>query len=230
MFIELFAGTLTRYYSEQWQNARTRAGGEGPFYSATSNNVVTDPVELQGEINKWREDCSTKLKEHLPEPLTWQEGMSPPYEVGELSFEGYGGAILLSAYVTSGYLPRPTTFQKTWNKDVAIESLANEAKGNTLWEIMNCSLWLPNAFQFGIGLKDPSGQSMRAGSIEVLWTALQHLNETNWKASPERIHEWRKIQLNESISFDAQSQFGFSVFYEMCKFAREKRLPMKLHY
>ncbi len=230
MFVELFVGTLTRYYSEQWQNARTRGGSPSPFSSPTQQNSVSDPVELQGIIGKWREESSEKLKEHISEPFTWAEGMIPPWKVDELGFEGYGGAVLLSAYSATGYLPRPTTFQKTWSADPAFEAVIKQAKNNVLWEIMNCGLWLPTSFQFGIGMKDPSGQPIRAGSIDLLWSALQQMNEANWNADPETISQWRKVGLDDSVTFDTQTRFGFSAFYDMCKLARETRLPLKLHY
>lgn len=230
MLIELYVGTLTRYYSEQWENARTRERGGSPFTGPSNPVSVTDPVELQGVIAEWREKATEKLKEHLPDPLAWQEGMLPPYEVADITFQGYGGAIMLAAYTVTGHLPRPTTYQKSWDKDPAIEQLMKESKNNAVWEIMNCSLWLPCAFQFGIGMKDPSGQPIRCGSVDMLWNALQQVNEANWNASPERIAEWRRIELEESMTFDRQAQFGFSVFFGMCQLAREKRLPIKLHY
>jgi hypothetical protein len=64
----------------------------------------------------------------------------------------------------------------------------------------------------------------------MLWTALQQLNEANWKASPEEIFSWQKYELNEDVSFDTQAKFGFAMFHEACRMALEKRLPMKLHY
>jgi hypothetical protein len=230
MLIELYVGTLTRYYSEQWQNANTRAGKLSPFTGPRGANSVSDPVELQGIVAEWLETASTKLKEHLTEPLNWREGMSPDYKVGEIGFQGYGGAILLSAYTVTGHLPRPTSYLASWNKDPAIEILSREPGNNAIWEIMNCSLWMPCSFQFGIGMKDPSGQPIRAGSVEVLWSALQQLNEANWKASPEEIFGWLKYELNEDVSFDTQAKFGFAMFHEACRMAREKQLPIKLHY
>ncbi len=230
MLIELYVGTLTRYYSEQWQNGNTRAGKLTPFTGDRSSHSVSDPVELQGIIAEWLEKASLKLKEHLKEPLSWREGMSPDFSVAEIGFQGYGGLIMLAAYTVTGHLPRPTTFQRTWNKDPAIEILNKEPGNNAIWEIVNCSLWMPCSFQFGIGMKDPSGQPIRAGSVEVLWSALQQLNEANWKATPEDIQGWLKYELNGDVSFDTQARFGFAMFYEACHMAREKQLPIKLHY
>ena len=230
MLIELYVGTLTRYYSEQWQNANTRAGKLSPFTGDRSPHSVSDPVELQGIIAEWLEKASLKLKEHLTEPLSWREGMSPDFSVAEIGFQGYGGVILLAAYTVTGYLPRPTTYQRTWNKDPAIEALSREPGNNAIWEIVNCSLWMPCQFRFGIGMKDPSGQPIRAGSVDMLWAALQQLNEANWKASPEEISGWLKYELNDDVSFDIQTRFGFAMFHEACRLAREKQLPIKLHY
>jgi len=64
----------------------------------------------------------------------------------------------------------------------------------------------------------------------MLWTSLQQLNDATWKATPERIAEWRRIELTADMTFERQAQFGFSVFFTMCKLARDKRLPMKLHF
>lgn len=229
MIVELFVGTLTRYYSTDWQDGRTRAGYPSPF-GVKGANAVTDPVELQGVIAEWRDNASEKLKEHLKHPLTWQEGMLPPYFVGELGMTGYGGAILLTAYTNYAHLPRPVMFMKTWEGDPAIDAAMKAEKKDPLWEVMNCGIWLPDDFSFGIGMKDPSGAPLKAGSIELLWKGLQYLNEVNWGASAEDIMTWRAREIAEGDPFENQAQFGFAVFHEMCRLARENRLPMKLHY
>jgi hypothetical protein len=232
MFVELFVGTLTRYYSADWQNGRTRAGQPSPFGPPKQQNAVTvtDSVELQGIIAEWRENASLKLKEHLKEPLTWQEGMLPPYFVGEIGFGGYGGAVLLAAYTANAHLQRPVTFIRTWEGDPAIEASLKAERKDPVWEVMNCGLWFPDNFAFGIGLKDPSGTPLKAGSIELLWKALEYLNEVNWGADPADIATWRGRTLAETDPFELQAQFGFATFYEMTRIARENRLPMKLHY
>ena len=56
------------------------------------------------------------------------------------------------------------------------------------------------------------------------------MNDVHWKAPASRIGEWRRHTLGDTDSFETQSRFGFSVFYEMCRIARDLRLPMKLHY
>jgi len=230
MFVDLFVGTLTRYYSEQWENGRTRAGGKSPFGPQKGANAVDDPVELQGIIADWLENASDKLKPHLKEPLSWQEGMLPPYFVGDIGLAGYGGAILLTAYTNHSHLQRPATYQATWEGDPAIEASLKAEKKDALWEVVNCGIWFPVDFNFGIGMKDPSGTPLKAGSIDLLWKAMSYLNDANWGASPEEIASWRARTLSETDTFDTQAQFGFAVFHEMCRVARENRLPMKLHY
>ena len=230
MLIELYLGTLTRYYSEQWQNGHTRSGHPSPFSGPSNPGRVNDPVELQGIIAGWLEEASLKLKDHLPEPLTWREGMQEDWEVANLGFDGFGGAMLLAAYSVTGYTPRPPSFSKDWGKDPAMELLRQDKNRNPVWELMNCSLWMPCTFQFGIGMKDPAGQPIRAGSIELLWSTLLTLNEGNWNASPDQILGWTDIELKEGSDFDTQARFGFSVFYRMCRLARERRLPLKLHF
>jgi hypothetical protein len=231
MNVELYVGTLTRYYSQQWENAATRAGAKSPFQPAKNKGeAVTDPIELQGVIAEWLASASTKLKEHLPGPLSWQEGMLAPYFVGDLGFAGYGGAVLLTAYTANAQLQRPVAFVPTWEGDPAIEAALKAEKKDALWEVVNCGLWLPVEFRFGIGMKDPSGTPLKAGSIDLLWAAIEYLNEANWGATPEEIAAWRERGLHDVDTFETQSQFGYSVFYEMCKRARENRLPMKLHY
>ncbi len=231
MNVDLFVGTLTRYYSAEWQSSRSRPGDLSPFgKQQASRDAVTDPVELQGVIAEWLEEASFKLKDHLKEPLAWQEGMLPPHFTGELGIAGFGGAILLTAYTANPHLPRPTAFMKTWNSDPAVEASMKAEKKDPVWEIMNCSIWYPMNFAFGIGMKEPNGAPIKAGSIELLWNALEYLNEANWGASATDIAGWRARKLSETDTFETQAQFGFAVFYEMCRLARENRLPMKLHY
>jgi hypothetical protein len=230
MNVELFVGTMTRYYSEQWQNAATRQGRRSPFGGKDSQHAVTDPVELQGIIADWLDQATGKLRDHLKEPLSWQEGMLAPYHVGELGVPGYGGLILLAAYTNNAHLPRPLASMKTWDKDPAVEASLNATKKDPLWEIVNCGIWFPNQFSFGIGMKDPSGTPLKAGSIELLWRGLEYLNEVNWGAGADDIAGWRARGLGETDSFETQAQFGFAVFHDMCRLSRENRLPMKLHY
>jgi hypothetical protein len=230
MNVELFVGTMTRYYSAQWQNAATRQGKPSPFGGQDSRHAVTDPVELQGIIAEWLEQASDKLKDHLKEPLSWPEGMLAPYHVGELGVMGYGGLILLTAYSNHAHLPRPATALQTWENDPAIQASLKAEKKDALWEVINCGIWFPTQFSFGIGMKDPSGAPLKAGSIDLLWRGLEYLNEVNWGASPEELAEWRKLSPSETGSFEIQARYGFAVFHELCKLARENRLPMKLHY
>jgi hypothetical protein len=235
MNVDLYVGTLTRYYSGDWKNARTRAGERSPFgpQRKTTGVDVTDPVELQGILAEWLENANTKLKDHLKEPLSWQEGMLPPYNVGDIGIPGYGGVVLLAAYTNNAHLQRPVTFMKTWNNDPAVEAMMKTEKSDRkdpVWEILNCTIWFPARFAFGIGMKDPAGAPIKAGSIDLLWNALEYLNETNWGAKPEDIATWRTRKLSETDTFDTQAQYGFSVFYEMCHIARQDHLPMKLHY
>jgi len=232
MNVDLFVGTLTRYYSEQWENAATRAGRRSPFgpHKHKGGQAVTDPVDLQGVIAQWLEEATFKLKEHLKEPLAWKEGMLQPHFVGELGMAGYGGAMLLTAYTGNAHLPRPVTMMKTWEGDPAIDACMKAEKKDALWEVMNCGIWFPVEFSFGIGMKDPSGQPIKAGSVDLLWRALLYLNEVNWGASSEQMAAWRERPPGDADTFDSQAQFGFAVFHEMCRLARENRLPIKLHY
>jgi hypothetical protein len=230
MFVELFVGTLTRYYSEQWQNGRTRTGARSPFAPQKSKDAVDDPVEIQGVIAEWLETASFKLKDHLKEPLAWREGMLPPYFVGELGMPGYGGAMMLTAYTSNAHLARPVDCKPTWQDDPAIAAALNAEKKDPLWEVINCGLWFPIDFAFGITMKDPSGAPLKAGSIDLLWKGLTYLNEVNWGASAEDLTAWRARGLKPSDAFETQAQFGFAVFHESCRLARENRLPMKLHY
>jgi hypothetical protein len=139
--------------------------------------------------------------------------------------------VLLAAYTSHAHLPRPVTLVKTWDKDPAyLAAMRPTPKKDALWEIMNCGVWFPVNFQFGIGMKDPAGDPIKAGSIDLLWRALEYLNETNWGASPQDIATWRTRTLSDTDTFDLQAQYGFATFYEMCRLARENRLPMKLHY
>jgi hypothetical protein len=231
MNVELYVGTLTRYYSEQWENAATRRGAKSPFGpSKNRGQAITDPVELQGVIAEWLASASGKLREHLPGPLSWQEGMLPPYFVGELGVAGYGGIILLAAYTNNAHLQRPTTYTRTWDGDPAVAASLKAEKKDALWEVINCGIWLPVEFRFGIGMKDPSGTPLKAGSIDLLWSALEYLNETNWGAPADDLVAWRARGLKESDTFETQAQFGFATFHDSCRRARENRLPMKLHF
>jgi hypothetical protein len=52
----------------------------------------------------------------------------------------------------------------------------------------------------------------------------------NWGAGAEDLAAWRARTVTDGDTFEIQAQFGFALFYESCRLARENRLPMKLHY
>ena len=231
--VDLFVGTLTRYYSTEWQNSQTRAGSPSPFggqQRTDPKSVMTDPVELQGMLAEWLENANEKLKPRLKEPLSWREGMLPPYFDGELGVAGFFGVILLAAYTLYPHLARPAVLVQLLDGDPAYDLAMKAEKKDALWEILNCGIWYPGNFNTIIGMNDPSGAHIDAGSLDLLWKALEYLNETNWGASPETISTWRARILNDADTFDTQAQFGFATFYEMCRLARENHVPMKVHY
>jgi hypothetical protein len=232
MHVDIFVGTLTRYYSTEWQNSRTRAGHRSPFgpQRSAANDIVIDPVELQGKIAVWLEEANDKLRERLKDPLSWREGMLQPHFSGELGLGGYFGMTLLAGYTLFPHLQRPSVYTSKLEGDPAYDTAAKAEKKDALWEILNCGIWYPGNFSTIIGMKDPSGAPILAGSIDLLWRAVEHLNEVNWGASPETITTWRSRVPNETDTFETQTQFGFATFYEMCRLAREHHLPLKIHY
>lgn len=236
MSLNLYVGSLTRYYAAQWQRALldSEQGRRqpGPIFPVPSQpgNLVTDPSEIEPAVVTWRADLNQRLSPHISVALDWQEGMSPPHFSDAIGAAGYAGLILWAAYLEKPDFARPTEFVPRVAKHPAIDACLEAGSAAPIFSIINSELWLPGHFRCGVEFQEPSGGRLRICSIDSLLTAMNELNARAWNADRQQIVSWRWRGLNDKGGFEEQAQFGFAVAHIMASLAVRYWLPMKLHY
>ena len=121
MGLDLYAGTLTRYYSGQWETIVQQSGratGERTFVLRPPGGLVdADPSRAQQQVLEWRSRVSRDLAgvNALPEPLDWPEDLEQPYFTDKPDWPCFGALVLLAAYTDAGE-PAPPSYLRTGSK------------------------------------------------------------------------------------------------------------------
>jgi hypothetical protein len=84
MGLDIFVGTLTRYYSGQWETVVQQAFADDDDIGVlvvrpSSPDAETDPEAIRPAVLEWRRQLSDAFGAHLQEPLDWNESPEAPY-------------------------------------------------------------------------------------------------------------------------------------------------------
>src|SRR5579863_4281945 len=117
MGLDIYVGSLTRYYSKQWETVIQRWAREnGRAFRFVGKepaaDEVTDPAEIEQAVWGWREMVSHRLTASLTEALAWREGMHEPYFTDKPDWDGWGATLLWAAHAEMPSHPLPDLIQK----------------------------------------------------------------------------------------------------------------------
>ena len=119
MALDVYVGTLTRYYTREWENvAQRQAREQGLKYTLISPDgpwdklEKPDPTEVSTVIERWREALNQGLGENISQPLSWDESANAPYFTDRPSYQGYSGLQLWAAYAAKSDAAAPTSLPK----------------------------------------------------------------------------------------------------------------------
>lgn len=233
MALDVYVGSLRRYYSGQWQGVDEKPAPE------VGGTVRRRPAEAAAEIERvdaavaaWRRNLADALATSGPVRPDWVESSEAPYFTGHPGWDGLGSLVLWAAYADTPALRRPATLPEEWDDDPAlIRCNAEGFKSRFSHLVRNVELWLPAPLPFTFEGEDVAGRRIVMGSTETLLRQLGELNNATWKAKPEEIAGWsRRPQPAEAGALESLSRYAFSVMNDLARKAVEHRLPMKLDF
>lgn len=235
MALDVYVGSLTRYYAGAWKNSGQRLAKEmgadyqivGPRVAAQTDSV-NNPDEIKDAVITWR----STLAQHLEAGLGWRvafewdESIDSPYFTERPAWDGYACLVLLAAYEEHPELKRPSKLVTSWDKDPAW--LASIAKGfkSRYAQILSPELWLPADFDFVFQAEDLVGDKVFIGSTLMLLVQLQELEKRVFPRDVELAEDSREAE----YSFDRVARFCLGQFLSLAKRASSHKLPMKLDY
>ena len=259
MGLDIYAGTLTRYYAHNWKTVVQQWSEEHgfAFHKITpEGEQVTDeteltPAEIQKIMERWRDQILTSITQPGQAPYTpWPEDNEKPYYTDKPDWDALGAMLLVAACGTYGE-PISPTVEKNWDfsEHPAIDRLAKDQE--LIWSLFRgATWWLPLSDPFLVQGPLPTGDTAIIGTVGGLRQELERLNELAWQADEETILGWEttegyptdgtidsngkitKADMPAHTQYDTQSlaKFAFSLFWQAMRFAEEQQVPILLDY
>jgi hypothetical protein len=238
MGLDVYVGSLTRYYRRDWETIIQQAGRETgmtvhmvyPNEPDTDDEILIEE-ETRAAVLEWRSSLANEITRYLSDGLSWSEEPGTPYFTDKPAWDGYGALLLWAAYTEHPEISRPSTVIEDWVEDSVLKASQAEDFSSQFPSLMGgVELWLPGQFKIIFKAFDVAGEEMVMGPIAQLQAELIQLNQMTWRASDEDIKEWRRVIDPYTKSFDEMARFGYSIFRELVGNAVEHKLPMKLDY
>jgi hypothetical protein len=230
MGLDVYVGSLTRYYAGDWETIVQQAGREQGFEVRIERwnepaDPITDPQEIQEIVDAWR----NALGEALGRELSWNEKADSPYYTDKPAWDGYGSLQVLAAYEDRGKEKRPKRAVTEWHRDKQWRKAA-EGASPRYPHLYGAELWLPVELESPFRSVDAAGNDVGIASSIALLRELRALNDRTYGGSTEDVARWRQDGAEPEGPFDDAARFGLAVFLELTQKSVEEQLPMRLDY
>ncbi len=242
MGLDIYAGTLTRYYTHNWKTAVQQWAEQNNIRCdiMTPNGVREDSnvnaKEVQETIELWMEALTSGLSDGDISLEPWEENNEKEYYTDKPDWDGYGALIILSAYLYSGEeVPKFYEKSSDWNDDPVVRDFVRSVSHTNTF-LDGAEMWIPFKECISFEFVFPTNKDAHMSTVGQLESDLQYLNKMRWNADEETILSWTDIEItsdesNEDIfDFDALSKFAYCMFYKAVLFAKENNVPIRLDY
>ena len=239
MGLDVYVGTLTRYYTGDWQTIVQQMGAQAgiPVQVVRPNpprrgwlsrllNLVLPKATPAQAVSRWQGQLQQELG--LP-ALEWNEDPQAPYFTDKPAWDCYGALVLWAAYEELPNAPRRETAEG-WETDSAYLTAHINPKSRYAHLVADTEIWLPAEFPAPIRTKSITGQQVVLGSSPRLQRELTALNARTWAADEAQLSEWRRDGAARGTPLETSARLAFSIFSELASRSVEHRLPMKLDY
>ncbi|HEU4724933.1 MAG TPA: hypothetical protein VFU59_06490 [Candidatus Eisenbacteria bacterium] len=234
MSLEAYAGTLTRYYTDDWERAAEPwARGEGVVVERIAPDTAAPPAaaaDVSTAVRAWREALTIGLGDRLAEPIEWSEDHDLPYFTDQLDWPGYRSLVLWASYAHRPDLSRPTEIPEGWEQDPAFLASLPKESATPYRQVLQPSLWLPARFDFAFKASDVTGTETWIGSTDALHRQLGLLCDRTFRVPAS---ELTASQANEPAGTDElerAARRASAALYALSRSACEHRLPLLLVY
>ena len=258
MGLDIYAGTLTRYYSHNWKTVVQQWAEENgySFNRITPDGEPADdeelsPTDVQAAVENWRDQILAAISQPDQPPYApWPENNEKPYYTDKPDWDAFGAMLLVAACRTYEE-PVPPTVEKDWifGEHPLIARLASDEE--RVWSLLRgATWWLPLTDSFLFQGPLPTDDQTMIATLGGLRKELEKLNQLAWQADEDTILGWAdtegypvdgtvdsdgqysKADIPEHTQYDTQSlaKFAFSMFWRAMRFAEEQQVPILLDY
>lgn len=256
MGLDLYTGTLTRYYAHNWKTenqqwAEAHNFGYRKVTPETEPEETMSVEEIRQAIETWRDNLLSAIRDHGTPVEPWSEDNERPYYTSKPDWPAFE-ALLLYAACRSLEEPLPEKFGKEAQfEDFEIAQRAyDDPKLN--WSLFTGAIcWLPLEAGFVLNEEMPTGDKAVISTTWCLLKELEKINSFGWNADDETIDKWydedgyetedpKVTKLTDDLScvepesgfYDTESlaRFAFTRFYRAVRFAQENRVPVLMDF
>ena len=209
--LELFAGTLNRYYCDV----------DTPEEAARTNEIVCH----------WRDTIVGAVKKAAPEAEPWEENTEKEYLALQLPEMAFGALLTYAASVAYGHKCRETVYPG-WNYEAEADVQSARADRSMVMTLLKgASWWLPVQTPIMLRGEVPTGDVSTIASAGALMIELLRINEMGWKADEEEVLKWFETEGKmdpdaKRYSTDSLAKFAYSVFWQLAKFSLQNKVPV----
>jgi len=236
MALDVYVGSLTRYYAGDWESltdrtARERRGKAEAGQPGVAGAPKKDRERIQASVLTWRRTLDAALAPHLAEPLSWNEALEAPWFTDGVGWNGFGSLVLWAAYAEQPTLRRPAALPKEWDDDAAlVRSNADGFRSRYSHLVRNVELWLPTTLDFTFEGEDVDGRRIIIGSSTRLRRQLGELNAATWKMEEDAMTALARGRPSGRASLEVTARHAMAVMSRLVRQAVQHRLPVKLDY
>jgi len=256
MGLDIYAGTLTRYYAQNWKTVVqqwaeengydfrriTAEGGEPP-------QETLSPEEVQAAVSSWRDQLLAAIPGPDGTPYApWEENNEKPYYTDKPDWDAFGALLLYAAARVYGE-PAPPTVEKNW--DFQEHPLVKRAMedGEKNWSLfVGATWWLPIRDCFYLRGPNPAGAEIVISTAGSLLAELSRINELGWQADEETILRWAStegypvdgtVEADKSLTWGAEhtvyeteslAKFACSILWQAAKYSLEHQVPILMDF
>lgn len=253
MSLDVYVGSLTRYYTREWQ---TIAQQQNPNVQVVRRNDppdrVTSPAEIMSAVLNWQEAVARAIDQ----PVTWNESNEAPYYTDTPSWAGLGALVLWAVY-DQEHTPlddrRSTVSEQDWSDDPVLQRVrSGQSKpaepSETEADVADVSppgprplreysslvlqeeMWLPIDGQVVFQGPDPAGNTRMISTCEGLMLSLNTLNMRTWRVGVQQRDEWLRREPADGSELLPLAQYAWAVMHTLTEQAIAARLPILLDY
>jgi hypothetical protein len=239
MGLDIYVGSLTRYYAGEWKTVIQQLAEQGALGDLSievvrpekPSDAITDPDQIHELVTLWRDQLTKALGDNISMPLSWDERVDAPYFTDKPAWDCYGHLLLWAAYDEHPEMERPHDAVEDWPKDPAYEASRAEGYQTLFPQLLGgVEMWLPHDFEFTFGTMAPNGADCSFGSSPALVRELEELNVRTWEADGDAIAVWRRDGAEAGAPLEQGARFAYSILLDLARKSVEYDLPMKLDY
>ena len=198
MGVDIYAGTLTRYYSRNWTrvkphklNHAAASDAAAPVSEEEQEKKNRVSEEILDAIIRWQGELKGSLSSSYDGNFErWYEDYERDFFSSWLYWDEISALVITAACKATGReVPQKIL--------VGVNYMAHEAvvdcneRYSQMWSLMSgVTVWLPFASKAVFKAQMPDDHMATLSTVEALYSELERINDLIWKADETEVEQW----------------------------------------